>query len=149
MSKPTTKNTSTKTDPTTKPLTRDQINHAKRRVEALAEKHIAKIRAENNVNWNRAQTMLTQEIAAGRFTVKPKSEIAKFKSGDDLHNILNFKNFPKGLEDVQELIQSQQINWQTRVDTVKAARDKIIDNLILGDARGALKTIAEFEMATF
>lgn len=136
-----------------KPLSRDQIRYARTRVEALAEMKVRPIAemVKEKFQWlrDRRVEILNAEIAAGRFTVPCKADLRKHKSCRELADVLRFTRYPGGVEEIDAEIKAERAVQEARIDAIRAARDEIMDGLVLSDAADALGKIEAFAAREF
>lgn len=134
-----------------KPLTREQVKHAKLRIEQIAKRKADAIGQSSN-KWSYIDTaiaLLEQELRAGRFTVLPKGDLRGKAIREDLHRVLKFDRFPNGIDDAKKVVDEDSREVGVRRAKIEEEAARIIDELILGDAHEALAAIRAFESKVF
>lgn len=137
-----------------KPLTQQQIRYARQRVEGLESAKVKAIYAERDADttycarYSRGGDLLTAEIRAGRFTVD-KDALRGAACNTDLHEVLKFTKFPKGLEDAKRAASAVADKYEARVQAVRAEATRLVDALVLGDAASAVAALQAFAEKVF
>lgn len=132
-----------------KPLTREQVRHAKLRIEQIAGRKVSALGKLNKWKGDAALDLLEQELRAGRFTVPSKGEMREKPVRADLHRVLKFDRFPRGFDDAEKEVEAGNAGIEAKRDAIYAEAARIIDELILGDAHEALAAIRAFEAKSF
>lgn len=132
-----------------KPLTREQVKHAKLRIEQIAKRKADAIGEVSKWNTDAAVVLLEQELRAGRFTIPPKADLRGMAISADLHRVLKFDRFPNGVEDARKAVDADSREVGARRAKIEEEAARIIDDLILGDAHEALAAIRAFEAKSF
>lgn len=132
-----------------KPLTREQVKHAKLRIEQVAKRKADAIGEVRKWNTDAAVGLLEQELRAGRFTIPPKVDLRGMAVSAPFYKVLKFDRFPNGVEDARKVVDADNHDAGVRRAKIEAEAARIIDDLILGDAHEALAAIRAFEAKSF